>query len=144
MGFSIVRQGEYMAPPACSIFSRTSDDDWFIFTDTFLDDGAVYIGERDFNDLAATVGYVSPQRWNRLLNAYKKVQKENDELRTSSARISGLGDSLRAILEAVESGNGPTTTEQSGAEQRLLELASGSGETAQGSSNGTVESSPDA
>ncbi len=139
MGYSIIRQGEYMAPPACSLFSRTSDDEWYIFTETFVDEGAVYIGERDFNDLAATVGFVSPQRWNRLLNAYKKMKEENDELRTRATRFTGLGDSLRAILEAVESEGGPTTTEQSGAERDLLALARGEGQEALGSGNGTPE-----
>lgn len=139
MGYSIVRQGEYMAPPACSIFSRTSDDEWFIFTENYSDDGAIYIGEKDFNDLASTVGYVSPQRWNRLLNAYKKMKEENDELRARNARISGLGDSLRAILATVESGDGPTTTEQSGAEQRLLELATGDANEVVLAANGTAE-----
>ncbi len=45
--------------PACSMVSRTDDDEWFLDLGISTEDGAAYLGSRDFTEAAAVAGFWS-------------------------------------------------------------------------------------
>lgn len=109
--YQILTSRESMASPACCFFTRKADEDWYLWTGTFTEfEGAIYIGETAFNDMANVLGFAAPERFKRLLKAYKQLKEENDALRSRDSRISGATASIRAMLEELEGDGGPTTT----------------------------------
>lgn len=82
-------------PPACCFFNRTDNDEWFLDPQYSVDEGAIYIGKAAFEDMATTVGYVSPEKYKKLLDAYKGVV---DELNALTSIISGSGDAINQLL----------------------------------------------
>ncbi len=111
-----------MLPPACSLFERHADDQQFYLDPQLqIDEGAVYISQREFEDMANTVGWVSPERFHKLLNAYKDLVDDHNGLlsvvtaiRTSTNQLSSNLEALKGIELATEGSPGNSTPKQSG------------------------------
>lgn len=89
--------------PACSLFNRRDDEEWYIDTDYDVDDGRVYIGKSDFEVLAQVAGYVS-------LDSIKELVKQAEEAEYwwrqyvgLLSRLSNMRDSLVGVVDELTS-----------------------------------------
>ncbi len=103
-------EGRPQALPACSLFSRTSDDEYFLDTEMQIDEGAVYIGSRDAEDIATVIGWISPERFERLTKAYKKMEEEHRAMVTALDRLDGIPDLLRDTVKGIREARKAATT----------------------------------
>lgn len=98
------------ALPACSFFSRTNDDEYFLDTGMQIEEGAVYLGSRDAEEIATVIGWVSPERLERLTRAYKKMEEEHRAMVAAIDRLDSLPDLLRATVKGIREARKAATT----------------------------------
>lgn len=91
-----------MALPACSMFSRTIDDEWFFDCAYQTDEGAVYIGQRDFEEMAGVAGWVPPEKYAKLLNAYKELADEHNSITSNLDSLDTVLTSLDSIIPTIK------------------------------------------
>lgn len=88
--FQLVLPG-HLFLPACSLISRTDDDAWFLDTGVEVDQGRVYIGQRDFDGMASVCGYVAKA-------SVSRVSEENARLKNDLAIARNLITDLRGAV----------------------------------------------
>jgi hypothetical protein len=103
-------EGRPPALPACSFFSRTDDDDYFIDTGTQIEEGAIYIGARDAEAIARAIEWIEPDKYTRLLNAYKKMEEDYNVMAASVAALDSVPDLLRDTVKAIREARRRSTT----------------------------------
>ena len=88
-----------MIPPACSLFQRhANDEQWYFDTGLQIDEGAVYISQSEFEDMASVAGWVSPEKYNKLLNAYKELA---DEYNANLTILTGIRSGANGLLSSL-------------------------------------------
>lgn len=100
--FQLVLPG-HLFLPACSLVSRTDDDAWFLDTGVEVDEGRVYIGQRDFEGMASVCGYVAKA-------SVSRVNEENTVLKNDLAIARNLISDLRSAVAGLV---GASTLERS-------------------------------
>lgn len=100
--FQLVLPGNLFMP-SCSLVSRTDDDPWFLDTGVEVDQGRVYIGQRDFEGMASVCGYVAKA-------SVSRVNEENVVLKNDLAIARNLISDLRSAVAGLV---GASTLERS-------------------------------
>lgn len=124
--FKIVTEKRELLLPTVSAFNRADNEPWYIDTDYDSDEGRIYIGKSDFEDMARTVGWIKNDEYKLLELKYKELKAEYDALRNS---ISAVRDSLPNIISVL---SGLTVEEVERSNQRdpnqfVLDFESGNG-----------------
>ena len=88
--FKLVTDRSELLLPACSYFSRADNDPYWIDTDVDSDDGRIYIGQSDFEQMAKILGWV-PEVKNVDLLKLELLENEN-------ARLRAVLGNLRVVL----------------------------------------------
>ena len=110
--FHIITDRTELIQPYCSQFNRSQDEEWYIDTDVDGDDGRIYIGKTDFEQLARLVGWGPPATQNEK-SELANLQKENSDLRTLLASLRSIASDLldrTNFSEEPQSNLGPVIT----------------------------------
>lgn len=83
--FKLVTDRKELIQPYCSFSNRSQEEEFYIDTDVDGDDGRIYIGKTDFEQLARLVGWGPPASTNDK-ETIASLQRENDDLRTLLTR----------------------------------------------------------
>lgn len=107
--YQVITDRTELALPACSYFNKKEDDGWWIDTDTDVDDGRIYIGRQDAEQIASLLGWKAPGTTEDKTHI-KDLQEENDALRALLIDLRMLAaDILDRTSTDEESGKGAGT-----------------------------------
>lgn len=94
--FKIVSRAELL-PPACSLISRRSDDEWYLDVGHFEDYyGVVYFGASDFDEMARTAGYIPESEVGRLKTKNTELKRDLD---SANAKLAEFESIRRTFME---------------------------------------------
>lgn len=124
--FKVVTEKRELLLPTVSAFNRADNEEWYIDTDYDSDEGRVYIGKSDFEDMARTVGWVKNDEYKKLELKYNELKAEHNALRNSINSIRTFLPNVVSVL------NGLTVEEierdnQRDPNQLVLDFESGNG-----------------
>ena len=98
--FHLITDRAELIAPYCSAFNRSQDEEYFIDTDLDGDDGRIYIGKTDFEQLARLVGWGPPASSNDK-ETIAQLQKENNDVLALFTRLRDVANDLLARTEPV-------------------------------------------
>lgn len=94
--YKIVTDKRELLLPACSMFNRADNEEYWIDTDYDFDEGRCYIGKSDIEDMARLIGWMPTDKFVDLLEDYSKMREDYE-------RLSQLVGSLREPIGLIHS-----------------------------------------
>ncbi len=89
----------HLIAPGCSFVNRKNDDLWYIWTGADTDEGAIYIGETDFHEMATLVGYVKDYVDD---NRKAELERLKAEYHAAVVTICDLRAAIAALVSGIQ------------------------------------------
>lgn len=113
--YKIVTDKRELLLPACSFFNRADSEPYYVDTDYDVEEGRIYIGASDIEDMARTIGWIEGSAYKALCQKYELLEAKYGIL---VGALNDLGvnlDTIRAIVDSIIS----PTEEPAGSSEQL-------------------------
>lgn len=99
--YKIVTDKRELLLPACSMFNRADSEPYYVDTDYDVEEGRIYIGASDIEDMARTIGWVNGEEFNKLKAYTQELENKYDRLISAFADLSVAFTTIRAVTDSV-------------------------------------------
>lgn len=99
--YKIVTDKRELLLPACSMFNRADSEPYYVDTDYDVEEGRIYIGASDIEDMARTIGWIEGSAYQALCKRYEWLEFRYDRLVGALNDLGVSIDTIRSVADSI-------------------------------------------